>query len=509
MHHRRHLLFAGLAVILACLQIASCGGGSDDAEPMAQQSAIQLVASLPGVTPFIHFVSIDGAGMANVQSFRFTISPKPGSVSKAVSAAYTRNYLAQRGYATSATSRVTIPVFGLYAGFANQVSLELGFADDSSTTLPVVIATASYVDPQGIFDQPIIRTARTPGDALGFDFFYMKSAVSTPVVMDTDGEIRWIAAGTTNMRTSIFSANAFIVGNAASREVLQLELDGTMTTRNVMSSTYTNFHHNIDRGKLGLLVEPDAIVNGVTVVESIVSEITPVGTVLAEWNFETILSQYMASHGDDPLLFVRAGVDWFHVNAATFDPRDNTLIASSRENFVIKVDYQTGEVIWIFGDPTKYWHTFPSLRAKSVTLEAGGLYPIGQHAVSITPDGLLLLFNNGAASFNQPAGAPVGETRNYSAVSAYDIDWAARTAREVWRFDYDRTILSDICSSAYQSSDRSTLVSYAAAEGRTRARLVGLDPQRRVVFDFDFPAGGTCTASWNAEPIAFENLSMN
>ena len=79
-------------------------------------------------------------------------------------------------------------------------------------------------------------------------------------------------------------------------------------------------------------------------------------------------------------MFVRPGVDWFHNNSAIYDPSDDSIIVSSRENFVIKLDHKTGQIIWIFGDPTKYWYTFPSLRAKALTLAPGGLYPIGQHA---------------------------------------------------------------------------------------------------------------------------------
>ena len=149
------------------------------------------------------------------------------------------------------------------------------------------------------------------------------------------------------------------------------------------------------------------------------------GGVLKEWDFATIVRDHMMTGGDDSALFVRPPNDWFHTNAAAYDPRDDSLIVSSREHFVMNVDYETGAIRWVLGDPTKYWWTFPSLRAKALTLTDGGLFPIGQHAVSITSDGLLLLFNAGNRSDFQPEGAPRGESRKYSAVSAYRIDAAA------------------------------------------------------------------------------------
>ena len=179
------------------------------------------------------------------------------------------------------------------------------------------------------------------------------------------------------------------------------------------------------------------------------------------------------------------------------------------ENFVMKIDYASGDLIWILGDPTKYWHGFASLVAKSLTLPVGDLYPIGQHALSITHDGLLMLFNDGGNSSHQPAGAPAGEERPYSTVSAYSIDAAHGAAHESWRFDYQQTIDSRICSSAYEaSSGNSVLADYAVADDGTQVRLVGLDASHNVVFDFQLanvPSGG-CSTSWNAAPIPFEAM---
>ena len=81
-------------------------------------------------------------------------------------------------------------------------------------------------------------------------------------------------------------------------------------------------------------------------------------------------------------MLVRPPNDWFHTNSAIYDARDDSLIVSAREHFVMKIDYETGAIRWVLGDPTKYWYQFSSLRAKALTLDSGGLYPIGQHALS-------------------------------------------------------------------------------------------------------------------------------
>jgi hypothetical protein len=118
---------------------------------------------------------------------------------------------------------------------------------------------------------------------------------------------------------------------------------------------------------------------------------------------------------------------------------------------------------------------------------------------------LLLLFNDGLGSLNQPAGEPAGETRTYSAVSAYSIDPASMTAQNVWNYDAGQSIFSSICSSAYESADKSVLVDYATADNLTQALLVGLDPNHNEVFEFAYPTMA-CDTSWNSRPIPLDDF---
>lgn len=520
-------LSAAAAVVLL---LAGCGGGGSgpaDPAPVAvapaevgpeppsaaadEAVAPAIAAVRPGVSPFIAFVDVALNDLGAPVAVRWRIATKAGSVSKPVDARYTMAYLERRGLAgNGGDGQLTIPVFGLYADHANQVDLELQLGDGSVQTLRADILTPAYVDPGGIYDRPNVLKPRAVGEALGFDFFYIRSGLGNPVVVDSDGQIRWAVPGTLGAFSSLLHDNGFVIGGGIADALVlrRLELDGSEHEIALdLAPGFTGFHHTIDAGKQGLLVELDANFDGVPIIESILAEVDPeTGAVFKQWDLADTFTRHMQSAGEDPGAFVRPGIDWFHMNAATYDPRDDSLIVSSRENFVVKIDYASGDLRWILGDPTKYWHGFPSLAASSLALAGGGLYPIGQHAVSITQGGLLMLFNNGLGSVNQPEGESAGDSRSYSAVSAYAIDAASRSAQESWRFDYGQSILSDICSSAYEGgADGSVLVSYAVADQRTRARLVGLDPGRRVVFDFEYVSAG-CNTSWNAKPIAFDAL---
>jgi arylsulfate sulfotransferase len=510
-------------IATAAMALAACGGNGSSATQstallqaqntqlsQAAASGVQVTRSQPGVTPFISFVELIGTGTLNVAAAEFTIEPKSGSVSKPVHVRYAINALERRGYVVrfgwAAHWLVRLPVFGLYAGYANQVLVRLDFQDGSVADLSEGIATAAYQDPSGIYDHPTIFKKRGAGTVLGFDFFVMKSGLGSPLVIDTDGEIRWVGAGISAAQATVVHGDGFVIGDLSTATLYQLGLDGSLSQNTLPAPTYRNFHHNIDLGKQALLAAVNTGDGAALNVESDLVEVTPGGSIVRRWDLAAILSKHMRDRGDDPSAFVRPGLDWFHMNAATYDPHDDSVIVSSRENFLIKLDYSTGNIAWILGDPTKYWYTFPSLRAKAVTLQPGNLYPIGQHAVSITSDGLVMVFNDGAPSVNQPAGAPAGQSRSYSAVSAYSIDSAAGTAQEVWTFDYGQSIYSPFCSSAYEASGGSLLVDFALAAG-TDARLVGLDAVHNVVFDFQYPTQG-CNTSWNATPIAFDDFSI-
>ena len=138
-------------------------------------------------------------------------------------------------------------------------------------------------------------------------------------------------------------------------------------------------------------------------IESTILEVNSAdGTVLKTFNMANIISAAMIAGGDDPSQFVYPSpTDWFHNNGAAYNRADDSLIVSSRENFVICLDYETQAIKWILGDPTKKWYQFSSLRRYALTLAPGSLPPIGQHAPSITFDQDVMVFDNGLPSWFQ------------------------------------------------------------------------------------------------------------
>lgn len=256
------------------------------------------------------------------------------------------------------------------------------------------------------------------------------------------------------------------------------------------------------------------MIDGVENIQSTVIEVTDSGDLLRTWDFAQIIGDYMRAHGDDADAFVFPGRNWIHINSQIYDPSDNTLIISSREEFVMKLGYDSHDIVWILGDPTKYWYTFPSLRAKALTLSPKNAYwPIGQHAITFTAAGDLMMFNNGmrTSPLAVPQGAPLGEGRRFSIVSAYQIDAPNMAAKETLRYTHNQTLFSRVCSSSAETlldaGESTLLVDYAAAADDTEMHLVGLGAKGQMAFEYSYTTKD-CGTGWNSQPIPFDGMAF-
>ena len=469
----------------------------------ADMTAITFTGQQPGVTPFIRILSLTIGDPRALRSIQFAITPQTGSVTRPLSATYHASYLVARGYLNLQTGQITLPVFGLYAGYSNNVTLTYRFHDGSSTQTSVAITTPTYHDPCG-FNNPIVAQPRTQAN-LSYDYILIKSRCSpnSPTIIDTDGAIRWVGtAGIASSRSTFFDNAVYLAhGSALSR----IELDGTVL---LLQSNYNttigvgNFHHNIDYGKFGIILDG----NKSPYDESVNVEVDNRGNVLKIWDLANIISAAMQAGGDDPTQFVYPHpADWFHNNSTTYRSSDNSLVVSSREDFVICLDYDSGAIKWILGDETKKWYQFPSLRQFALTVATGGLAPIGQHAVSITNDDNLLLLDNGTPSAFQ---SPAGVGRNNSAPRRYALDLQANTATEVWNYTRDFNTKVVKCASAYEDAPLNYLIDYVGVRRfqQTVDELVGLNASGQIIFDYCYSATDTCSTDFNAMPVHLENL---
>lgn len=76
----------------------------------ADDTTVTIAGQTPGVTPFISQLTLDASNTSVIKSVRFSIAPKPGSVTRPLSGSYSNGYLAERGYLNAGTGQIFLPV---------------------------------------------------------------------------------------------------------------------------------------------------------------------------------------------------------------------------------------------------------------------------------------------------------------------------------------------------------------------------------------------------------------
>jgi hypothetical protein len=185
------------------------------------------------------------------------------------------------------------------------------------------------------------------------------------------------------------------------------------------------------------------------------------------------------------------------------------VIISSRENFLICLDYETSAIKWILGDPTKKWYQFPSLKRYALTLAPGSLPPIGQHAISVTFDQNILVLDNGEHSFLE---SPYGAQREYASPRKYSLDLVRKIATEVWNYPRNESIHCPFCGSVYEDAPYNYLIDYSVVNDGLPgvpvfAELLGLDAAGETIFFYRYPATN-CGKIYRALPVHLENTKF-
>jgi len=467
----------------------------------ADDTTITITGKTAGVTPFINNITLQVSNTTVLTSIQFAIDPKPGSVTRPLSGTYANQYLMRRGF--EHPPEIILPVFGLYAGYANIVRLTYRFLDGSSKQAVTSITTATFDDPCG-YNNPTVLQRRTSNTDLSYDYVMVKGSCSSfePAIIDTDGALRWVGTAGLSFGNVTFFDNAVYLGHGS--QLSRIELDGAFTLIGDYSNIGVVFcNHNIDRGKNGIILDVDTV----DYFNSVSIEVSASGNLLKTWKFGDIISAAMRAGGDDPTQFVyHSPHDWFHLNGVTYNRADDSLIVSSRENFLMCLDYETGAIKWILGDPAKKWYQFPSLRKFALTLAPGSLPPIGQHAPSITYDQNLLLIDNGQNSVFQ---VPKGDQRNYASPRKYRLDLVAKTATEVWNYPMNESVHCPYCSSVYEDAPLNYVVEYAFVNGGLGgpvfAQVLGLNPAGGKMFYYQYPAIN-CGKIYRAFPVHLEKI---
>jgi len=549
------VIFTGLSTSQSYTFIAKAIneiGTSIDSTPTTSFFINSMTA---GIAPFFSVFDLSGipSPISDLSEVSFTITPKPTTagvpLTEPISATYTPAFLQNAGYANFTTNQLQLPIFGLYQDYTNTITTTLIPTTDTgigSQTFVISYTTDSWssTDPTNasVYVYPnFTKTVPRNTVQLDYSFWLMKNypinaTINNPIIIDIDGEVRWATNTSFNVAaTSTFFGNpynsVYLTGpptNNNNTTLYHINLYDASHNSIADLTEYgiSNTHHNIDFGKNpnSMLIDAQTSQS----VESYIIETDTCGNLIKSFDIRTILQNFIIANGENPL---SGGVpfipnngtsDWFHLNAACYCPSYNELIMSSRESFVMAIDYDTEEVKWFFGNQTKNWYVnFPnSMAAFAIDVSGSGVYPNGQHAVQIDPNNPnnLLLFDDIAGSQYQVPSGPNALNGSFTAQNTsgvkYYIDRTNKRAVQLYYFDNTLSgqagAISSLITSSFYQVGTTYLADFAAAgsgsgnAGGTGPIMIGVDSNQNVAFQYKY--NGNYSKGWNALPISLSNL---
>ena len=156
---------------------------------------------------------------------------------------------------------------------------------------------------------------------------------------------------------------------------------------------------------------------------------------------------------------------WMHGNSIHIDLDSNILVSNRRSSEVIKIDRNTGEVIWYFGGPNNEF---------SITNDPYNGFS-RQHDVRRIENGNILLFDNG--NDHDP---PI------SRAVEYEIDESEKTADLVWDFSHPEGYLGLAMGSVQRLPNNNTLINWGSLLDQG-AVITEVDYDKNIVFEIQYP----------------------
>lgn len=189
------------------------------------------------------------------------------------------------------------------------------------------------------------------------------------------------------------------------------------------------------------------------------------GKVVWEWKAFDHMDPFRIGYETFTPYWIRRGfpdmIDWSHANNLLYDEADDSLVINFRyQAAAMKIDRKTKEIKWIFGEPSGWG----DLAGKVLKADGDVRWPYHHHSPHPTPNGTLLIFDNGnyqSRPFTPPK--PVAET--YSRAVEYAIDEANMTVREVWESESmgpDRVVSIAMGDVDWLPETQNILVAYGA-----------------------------------------------
>ena len=319
-----------------------------------------------------------------------------------------------------------LPVLGLYNDYENRVELR----PYRGTAAVITIQTPDVYDgkqvcysmkttPEYMQDDIIIEAPSDENLASGFDYAGdARWHLNVPCIFD----FKRARNGHILMGTDRLIQMPYYVSG-----IYEMDMCGKIYKEFCLPGGYHHDHIEMPDGNIISLTDD---LTSDTVEDKAVLIDRETGEILKTWDYKQFLEPGCSKSGS------WSSEDWFHNNAVWYDENTDTLTFSGRHiDAMVNVDYETGQLNWIIGDPQGWPEEYQKYFFKPIG--EGFEWQYEQHACVITPDGDVMCFDN------HHYGSKLKEEYrtakdSYSRGVRYKINTEEMTIEQVWQYGKER-----------------------------------------------------------------------
>ena len=363
------------------------------------------------------------------------VSPKVTIVGKDENTTFTHTFNTNKEHLLS--------IYGLYANYNNEVIIEYEINGE-------VINKTVNIQTEELPDDFILPT-RVEANKEYLDnqlYFFTPSSSGYTCAYDVNGDVRWYLTNYALWKIDRLENDHLLVSTERlvnppyyMTGLYEMDLLGKIYAEYSLPGGYHHDYYEMENGNL--LIASDDFNNAKGTVEDYIVELArETGEIVKTFDLKDVLNM---SDGKSENW---TDYDWFHNNSVWYDENTNSITLSGRhQDAVINIDYETGELNWIIGDPTNW----------SEEYQKYFFTPIGddfewqwsQHAAMITPEGYVFILDNGNnKSKIKEEYVPASES--YTRGVMYKIDTDNMTIEQIWQYgkergsDYYSPYISDV-----------------------------------------------------------------
>ena len=182
--------------------------------------------------------------------------------------------------------------------------------------------------------------------------------------------------------------------------------------------------------------DPYIRMDGLNVNADRIIEFTTEGDKVRDIRLGDLMDTNRIGHDSLDASFLDGRLDWIHANGLAYDAvTDSFLVSFRHQDAVIKVDRQTGTLVWILGTHTNW---SPTHTPFLLTPDASVSWPYHQHSPNISDDGQrVIVFDNGnwrSSPWDGTLDPDDGPREMQSRIVEYQVDDALMTVSQTWQF---------------------------------------------------------------------------